>query len=97
METVAIPCTEDGFPLVDMQVVGEVLERYPDLRMSYEEFLALDEDFHGDRVDERVTILGGRNGQASGDLRIPDVGVVDIRILEGTWARADAVPDEAST
>lgn len=38
METVANPCAEDGFSPADMHLVGEALERYPDLRMRYEEF-----------------------------------------------------------
>src|SRR5215211_6088119 len=53
---VVIPRSEDGWPLADMQVVGEVLERFPDLRMSFEEYLTLDEDFNGDWIDGQVEI-----------------------------------------
>lgn len=53
---VVIPLADDGFPLADMQVVGEVLERFPDLRMSFEEYLTLDEDFNADWIDGRAEI-----------------------------------------
>ncbi|HEU4558098.1 MAG TPA: Uma2 family endonuclease [Longimicrobium sp.] len=53
---VVIPRTDDGWPLADMQVVGEVLERFPDLRMSFEEYLTLDEDFFGEWIDGQVEI-----------------------------------------
>jgi Uma2 family endonuclease len=58
---VVIPATEDGFPLVDMSIVGKVLERYPDLRMSFDEFLALDDGFHGEWIDGRVEIRGSQH------------------------------------
>lgn len=58
---VVIPRTEDGFPLVDMHIVGRVLERYPDLRMSFEEFLALDDGFHGEWIDGRVEFRGSQH------------------------------------
>lgn len=54
---VLIPRAEDGWPLVDMQIVGEALERYPGLRMSFEEFLTLD-GVWGDWIDGRVGLRG---------------------------------------
>jgi hypothetical protein len=53
---VVIPQADDGWPLADMQVVGEVLEHFPDLRMSFDEYLTLDEDFNGDWLDGQVEI-----------------------------------------
>lgn len=41
---------------MEEQVVKEVLRRYPDLRMSYEEFLGLGADVHGDWIDGRVRL-----------------------------------------
>jgi len=41
---------------MEEQVVQEVLRRYPDLRMSYEEFLGLGADVHGDWIDGRVRL-----------------------------------------
>lgn len=58
---VVIPATEDGFPLVDMSIVGKVLARYPDLRMSFEEFLTLDDGFHGEWIDGRVEVRGSQH------------------------------------
>lgn len=58
---VLIPHSEDGVPLVDMQVVGEVLKRFPGLRMSFAEFLTLDEDFTGDWIDGHVELRGGQD------------------------------------
>lgn len=41
---------------MEEQVVREVLRRYPDLRMSYEEFLGLGADVHGDWIDGRIRL-----------------------------------------
>lgn len=54
-----IPQTPDGFPLVDTGVIAEVLSQYPDLRMSYEEFLVLPREVHGDWIDGQVVLRGG--------------------------------------
>jgi Uma2 family endonuclease len=43
---------------VEAQVVEELLARYPDLRMSYEEFLTSGHDVHGDWVDGQVRLIG---------------------------------------
>jgi len=39
---------------VEAQAVRDVLRRFPDLRMSYEEFLGLGADVRGDWIDGRV-------------------------------------------
>lgn len=41
---------------MEAQVVRDVLRRYPDLRMSYEDFLRLGADVHGDWIDGRVRL-----------------------------------------
>jgi Uma2 family endonuclease len=43
---------------MEAQVVAEVLGRYPDLRMGYEEFLGLGCDVHGDWIDGQVVLAG---------------------------------------
>lgn len=53
-----IPFLPDGTPRVDLQVIGEVLARYPGLRMSFEEYLALGADVHGDWIDGRLRLAG---------------------------------------
>jgi Uma2 family endonuclease len=60
---VRIPQTQDGFPLVDTGVIADVLELYPDLRMSYEEFLELPREVHGDWIDGQVLLKGGQTRQ----------------------------------
>jgi Uma2 family endonuclease len=55
-----IPQTPDGVPLVDTGVIADVLERYPDLRMSYEVFLELPSEVHGDWIDGQVVLKGGQ-------------------------------------
>ena len=57
---VRIPQTPDGFPLVDTGVIADVLSLYPDLRMSYEEFLTLPREVHGDWIDGQVVLKGGQ-------------------------------------
>ncbi|HEU4453127.1 MAG TPA: Uma2 family endonuclease [Longimicrobium sp.] len=41
---------------MEAQAVRDVLRRYPDLRMSYEEFLGLGAGVHGDWIDGRVRL-----------------------------------------
>jgi Uma2 family endonuclease len=41
---------------VEAQAVRDVLRRFPDLRMSYEEFLGLGADVHGDWINGRVRL-----------------------------------------
>jgi Uma2 family endonuclease len=53
-----IPFTDDGVPRVDLQVIGEVVARFPDLRMGFEEYLALGADVHGDWIDGRLRLAG---------------------------------------
>jgi Uma2 family endonuclease len=53
-----IPQTPDGVPLVDTGVMADVLSLYPDLRMSYEEFLTLPREVHGDWIDGQVVLKG---------------------------------------
>jgi Uma2 family endonuclease len=43
---------------VEPSVVAELLERYPDLRMSYEEFLTSGDGVHGDWIDGTVRLIG---------------------------------------
>jgi Uma2 family endonuclease len=54
-----IPQTPDGVPLVDTGVIADVLLLYPDLRMSYDEFLELPREVHGDWIDGQVFLKGG--------------------------------------
>jgi Uma2 family endonuclease len=44
---------------VDTGVIGEVLLRWPDMRMSYEQFLELPSEVHGDWIDGQVVLRGG--------------------------------------
>lgn len=39
-------------------MAADLLRRYPDLRMSFDEFLASGEDVHGDWVDGTVRLMG---------------------------------------
>ena len=41
---------------MEARAVADVLRRYPDLRMSHEEFLGLGADVHGDWIDGRVRL-----------------------------------------
>lgn len=58
-----IPQTPDGVPLVDTGVMADVLSLYPDLRMSYEEFLMLPREVHGGWIDGQVALKGGQTRQ----------------------------------
>src|SRR5215207_2866906 len=56
---------------MEARAVRDVVRRYPDLRMSYEEFLGLGADVHGDWIDGRARLqVQGETDRHSQVLRL---------------------------